>query len=110
MTIVGEPLPSIAEAEAEVVTLTQELIRIDSSNWGDSAETVGEAEIADYCAARLREVGLDPEVIVTSSDARRAVVVRIPGSDPSAPALLLHGHIDVVPAMAKDWKIGRAHV
>ena len=65
MTIVGEPLPSIAEAEAEVVTLTQELIRIDSSNWGDSAETVGEAEIADYCAARLREVGLDPEVIVT---------------------------------------------
>ena len=42
MTALGQPLPSIAEAEAEVVTLTQELIRIDSSNWGDSAETVGE--------------------------------------------------------------------
>ena len=95
-----EPLP---DAEAEVVQLTQELIRIDSSNWGDSPETVGEAEAADYCAARLREVGLDPEIIVTTSDARRAVHVRIPGTDPSAGALLLHGHIDVVPAMAEDW-------
>ena len=48
-------------AEAEVATLTQELIRIDSSNWGDAPETVGEAEVADYCAQRLREVGYDPE-------------------------------------------------
>ena len=47
--------------ETDVVTLTQELIRIDSSNWGDSPETVGEAEVADYCAQRLREVGYDPE-------------------------------------------------
>ena len=97
------PLDALPDAEAEVVALTQELIRIDSSNWGDSAETVGEAEIAEYCAARLREVGLDPEVIVTTSDSRRAVHVRIPGTDPSAGALLLHGHIDVVPAMAADW-------
>ena len=95
-----EPLP---DAEAEVAQLTQELIRIDSSNWGDAPETVGEAEAADYCAERLREVGLDPEVIVTTSDSRRAVHVRIPGTDPAAGALLLHGHIDVVPAMAADW-------
>ncbi len=95
-----EPLP---DAEAEVAQLTQELIRIDSSNWGDSPETVGEAEAADYCAQRLREVGLDPEVIVTTSDSRRAVHVRILGTDPAAGALLLHGHIDVVPAMAADW-------
>ncbi|MCX6431771.1 MAG: M20/M25/M40 family metallo-hydrolase [Actinobacteria bacterium] len=95
-----EPLP---DAEAEVAQITQELIRIDTSNWGDSSETVGEAAAADYCAERLREVGLDPEVIVTTSDSRRAVHVRIPGTDPSAGALLLHGHIDVVPAMAADW-------
>ena len=92
-----DPLP---DAEAEVAQITQELIRIDTSNWGDSSETVGEAAAADYCAERLREVGLDPEVIVTTSDSRRAVHVRIPGTDPSAGALLLHGHIDVVPAMA----------
>ena len=96
-------LDTVPDAETEVVQLTQELIRIDSSNWGESPETVGEAEVADYCAMRLREVGLDPEVIVTTSDARRAVVVRIPGTDSTAPALLLHGHIDVVPAMAAEW-------
>ena len=94
---------ALPDAEAEVVQLTQELIRIDSSNWGDSPETVGEAEVADYCAERLREVGFDPEVFVTTSDSRRGVHLRIPGTDPTAGALLLHGHIDVVPAMAEDW-------
>jgi acetylornithine deacetylase/succinyl-diaminopimelate desuccinylase-like protein len=94
---------ALPDAEQEVVQLTKELIRIDSSNWGDAPETVGEAEAADYCAQRLREVGLDPEIIVTTSDSRRAVHVRIPGTDPSAGALLLHGHLDVVPAMAADW-------
>ena len=98
------PLLALPEAESEVLDLTRELIRIDSSNWGDAPETVGEAEAADYCAQRLREVGLEPEIIVTTSDTRRAVHVRIPGTDPDAPALLLHGHIDVVPAMAEDWK------
>ena len=99
----GPALDDLPAAEREVITITQDLIRIDSSNWGESAETVGEAEIAEYCAASLREVGLDPEVIITTSDARRAVHVRIPGTDPQAPALLLHGHLDVVPAMAADW-------
>lgn len=88
---------------SEVVTLTQELIGIDSSNFGESAETVGEAAVADYCAERLREAGWDPEIIVTSSDARRAVVLRIPGTDPSAGALLVHGHLDVVPSIASEW-------
>jgi acetylornithine deacetylase/succinyl-diaminopimelate desuccinylase-like protein len=94
---------ALPDAEAEVVQLTQELIRIDSSNWGDAPETVGEAEVADYCAERLREVGFDPEVFSTTSDSRRGVYLRIPGTDPTAGALLLHGHIDVVPAMAEEW-------
>ena len=95
-----QPIP---EAESDVVELVRDLIRIDTSNWGESAQTVGEAEAAHYCFQRLREVGFDPEVIVTTSDARRAVVLRIPGTDPNAPALLLHGHLDVVPAVAADW-------
>lgn len=98
----GDP-EHVTEARDDVVTLTQELIRIDTSNFGESTETVGEAEAADYVAERLREVGLDPEVITTTSDRRRAVVVRIPGTDSDAPALLLHGHLDVVPAVASDW-------
>ena len=89
--------------EADVVALTQELIRIDSSNWGDSVETVGEAEVAEYCAQRLREVGYDPRVYSTTSDSRRGVHLRIPGTDPDADALIVHGHLDVVPAIAEDW-------
>ncbi len=88
---------------SDVVTLTQELIQIDTSNYGDSYETVGEAAAADYCAQRLREAGWDPEVIVTSSDSRRAVALRIPGTDPTAAGLLIHGHLDVVPAVASEW-------
>jgi len=95
-----EPLP---EAEADVVDLTQALIRIDSSNYGDSPLTMGEAEAADYCAAMLREAGWDPEVFTTTSSSRAGVYLRVPGTDATAPALLLHGHIDVVPAIASDW-------
>ncbi|MFM8351217.1 MAG: hypothetical protein ACKN9D_09100, partial [Actinomycetales bacterium] len=95
----AQTVDQLPGAEDEVVVLTQGLIRIDSSNWGDSPDTVGEVEVAEYCAAMLAEVGLQPEIIRTSSDHRRAVVARIAGSDPQAPALLLHGHIDVVPAV-----------
>jgi acetylornithine deacetylase/succinyl-diaminopimelate desuccinylase-like protein len=89
--------------DTDVVELTRRLIRIDTSNFGPSDETVGEAEAADFCAEVLREVGWDPEVVVTTSDRRRGVAVRIPGTDPSAPALVVHGHLDVVPAIAADW-------
>jgi acetylornithine deacetylase/succinyl-diaminopimelate desuccinylase-like protein len=94
------PLP---EAEADVVELTQGLIRIDSSNYGESPLTVGELEAAEYCAAMLREAGWAPEVFTTTGSSRAGVYLRVPGSDPSAPALLLHGHIDVVPAISADW-------
>ncbi|MSO26791.1 MAG: M20/M25/M40 family metallo-hydrolase [Candidatus Nanopelagicales bacterium] len=100
MTPAWQPLPA---AEAEVVELLADLIKIDTSNWGDSAETVGEIAAANYCADRLREAGWDPEVFTTSSAGRAGVYLRIAGTDPSAPALLLHGHLDVVPAMANDW-------
>jgi acetylornithine deacetylase/succinyl-diaminopimelate desuccinylase-like protein len=89
--------------QTEVVDITRDLIRIDTSNYGPSHETVGEAEAADYCAQVLREVGWDPEIITTTSDLRRGLVLRIPGADPSAPALVVHGHLDVVPAIAEDW-------
>jgi acetylornithine deacetylase/succinyl-diaminopimelate desuccinylase-like protein len=91
------------EMETDVVDLTRQLIRIDTSNFGPSTETVGEAEAAQFCAEVLRDVGWDPEVIVTTDDSRRGMVLRIPGTDPNAPALVVHGHLDVVPAVAADW-------
>ncbi|HAN71254.1 MAG TPA: hypothetical protein DCQ36_06655 [Actinobacteria bacterium] len=93
----------LSHAETDVVELTADLIRIDTSNFGASDETVGEIVAAEYVAERLREVGLEPELFHTTSGRRAGVTVRIPGADPHAPALLLHGHLDVVPAIAADW-------
>ena len=103
MSSVVSPRSTSELMVSEVVDLTRELIRIDTSNFGPSDETVGEAEAAEYCAHVLREVGWEPEVITTTSDRRRGVVVRIPGRDPDASALVVHGHLDVVPAIAADW-------
>ncbi|MBI1376135.1 MAG: M20/M25/M40 family metallo-hydrolase [Frankiales bacterium] len=92
------PLP---DAEAEVVELVRDLIRIDTSNYGDGSGP-GEAEAAEYVEGRLREVGLDPQRY-SCGPRRDGVVVRIPGRDASRGALMVHGHLDVVPARAEDW-------
>ena len=90
-------------AQREVIDLTSQLIRIDTSNYGASPDTVGEIAAAEWVAAQLREVGLAPEVFTTTDSRRGGVTLRIPGTDPTAPALLLHAHLDVVPAVASDW-------
>ncbi|WP_019356428.1 M20/M25/M40 family metallo-hydrolase [Streptomyces sp. AA1529] len=92
---------SAASAESEVVDLCRELIRIDTSNYGNN-EGPGERAAAEYVAGKLAEVGLEPQII-ESSPGRASTVARITGEDPSRPALLIHGHTDVVPANADDW-------
>lgn len=88
-------------AEEEVVDLCRDLIRIDTSNYGDQSGP-GERAAAEYVAEKLAEVGLRPE-IYESATGRASTVARIAGEDPSRPALLIHGHTDVVPASAEDW-------
>ncbi|WP_180686452.1 M20/M25/M40 family metallo-hydrolase [Streptomyces gossypiisoli] len=87
--------------EDEVVDLCRELIQIDTSNYGDHSGP-GERKAAEYVAAKLAEVGLDARII-ESHKGRASTVARIEGEDPSRPALLIHGHLDVVPANAADW-------
>ena len=99
----GPAAPSRPGAEEEVVELCRDLIRIDTTNTGDDDTTVGEAEAAEYVMARLQQVGLEPVRIETTGPTRQAVAVRIPGRDPDRGALLVHGHLDVVPAHAADW-------
>ncbi len=89
--------------EDEVVRICQELIRIDTSNYGDGSGP-GERAAAEYAVGLLREVGLDPAVY-ESEPGRTTVVVRIPGADPSRPGLCVHGHLDVVPARSADWQV-----
>ncbi|GLW13164.1 peptidase M20 [Microtetraspora sp. NBRC 13810] len=87
--------------EEEVVGLCRDLIRIDSTNAGDNSGP-GERAAAEYVAEKLAEVGLEPRIL--ESDTGRAnVIARIEGTDPGRDALLLHGHLDVVPFNAADW-------
>ncbi|QBJ89780.1 M20/M25/M40 family metallo-hydrolase [Streptomyces seoulensis] len=88
-------------SEDEVVDLCRELIRFDTSNYGDHSGP-GERAAAEYVAGKLAEVGLEPEIF-ESHPGRASTVARIEGEDPSRPALLIHGHLDVVPANAADW-------
>jgi acetylornithine deacetylase/succinyl-diaminopimelate desuccinylase-like protein len=90
-------------AEDEVVELCRDLIRIDTSNHGDHSGP-GERAAAEYVAEKLAEVGLEPRVF-ESHPKRTSVVARIEGADSSRDALLLHGHLDVVPAQASDWEV-----
>ena len=89
----------------EVVDLVSALIRFDTSNTGELATTKGEAECARWVAAKLAEAGYQPEYIESGAPGRANVFVRLPGADPSRGALLIHGHLDVVPAEAADWSV-----
>jgi acetylornithine deacetylase/succinyl-diaminopimelate desuccinylase-like protein len=83
----------------EVVELCRDLIRIDSTN-----PTSNERAAAEWVAERLTDAGLTPQVL-ESEPGRASVVARWSGEDSSRPALLVHGHIDVVPADADDWQV-----
>jgi len=87
---------------SEVVQIVSDLIRIDTSNYGDGSGP-GEALIAEYVQASLQSVGIEAERYETTSAKRQGVYARIAGADSSRPALMLHGHLDVVPAAAGDW-------
>ncbi len=87
--------------EQDVVDDCARLIRFDTSNYGDGKSN-GEREAAEWVAGELTDCGYEP-VVLESEPGRASTVVRIAGTDPSLPALLVHGHLDVVPAAAQDW-------
>jgi acetylornithine deacetylase/succinyl-diaminopimelate desuccinylase-like protein len=86
----------------EVVRFTSELIRIDTTNRGGG--DCRERPAAEYAAGRLADAGLEP-TLLERTPGRTNVVARVEGTDPSAPALLVHGHLDVVPAQADEWSV-----
>nr|WP_145486312.1 MULTISPECIES: M20/M25/M40 family metallo-hydrolase [Streptomyces] len=86
----------------EVVEFTSELIRIDTTNRGGG--DCRERPAAEYAAERLAGAGLEP-LLLERTPGRTNVVARIEGTEPGADALLVHGHLDVVPAEAADWSV-----
>ncbi len=91
----------LTRAEQEAVAFASDLIRIDTSNRGGG--DCRERPAAEYVAERLAEAGLDP-VVLEPAPGRANVVARIAGDGPERGALLLHGHLDVVPAEPDEWE------
>ncbi|CAL9422201.1 Succinyl-diaminopimelate desuccinylase [Actinosynnema sp. ALI-1.44] len=92
-------------AQDEVVGLASELIRIDTTNTGDPTTLVGERKAAEWVAGKLEEVGYETTYVESGAKGRGNVVARLAGADPSRGALLVHGHLDVVPADPSEWSV-----
>ncbi|MFL6162538.1 MAG: M20/M25/M40 family metallo-hydrolase [Jatrophihabitantaceae bacterium] len=86
-------------ATDEVVSLLSELIRINTAN-----PTHPERPAAEWVAEKLDEVGIET-TILESEPGRASAVARISGSNPDRKPLLIHGHLDVVPANAEEWSV-----
>jgi acetylornithine deacetylase/succinyl-diaminopimelate desuccinylase-like protein len=93
------------EAGQDAARFAADLIRLDTTNRGGG--DARERPAAEYVAARLAEAGLEP-VLLESAPGRANVVARLSGAG-SGPddhgALLLHGHLDVVPADPAAWSV-----
>ena len=102
----SSPTPGSASGEPaadldRVVELCRDLIRIPSVNSGDGSGP-GERLAAEYVATVLDGIGAAPRIL-ESAPGRANVLSRIEGNDRTRPPLLVHGHLDVVPADAADW-------
>ena len=95
-------MSEIRNLEDETIRICQDLIRIPSVNFGEGRGD--EEAVAKYIVASLAEVGIDAK-IYESAPKRCNVIARIKGRNPDKPGLVVHGHIDVVPANAADWSI-----
>ncbi|RXZ86487.1 M20/M25/M40 family metallo-hydrolase [Agromyces atrinae] len=92
-----------APALDETVVIARDLIRIDTTNHGEGRSN-GETEAAEYVAARLEGMGLRAELF-DAAPRRTSVVTRVKGRNPDKPALVVHGHLDVVPADPRNWSV-----
>jgi len=94
---------SVTDALPEVVRVARDLIRFDTTNYGEG-RAHGEREAAEYVGAYLQALGLTPEYY-EPIPRRTNVMARVPGRNKSKPALVVHGHLDVVPAVVDDWSV-----
>jgi acetylornithine deacetylase/succinyl-diaminopimelate desuccinylase-like protein len=100
----GDQQPGTAyDPAGEVVELCRDLIRMDTSNYGND-EGPGERKAAEHVATLLDEVGIESR-LYESRPGRTSLLARVEGSDSDRAPLLIHGHLDVVPAAAEDWQV-----
>ena len=90
------------ELHSDAISICQTLIRIPSVNYGDGKGD--ESAVAAKVVELLHEVGIDSK-IYESAPGRCNVIAHIKGTDEKRPGLVVHGHLDVVPANAEDWSV-----
>src|SRR3954464_11168556 len=88
---------------SEVVDICRDLIRMDTTNYGDGSGP-GERKAAEHVAALLDEVGIEARLF-EGEPGRTNVVAHWGGAAGGQGGLLFHGHLDVVPAAAEDWQV-----
>ncbi len=94
---------TVTEPLEETARIAQELIRFDTTNFGEGRSN-GETDAAEYLGALLEGLGLTTEY-VDAATGRTTVIARVEGTDPGKPALVVHGHTDVVPADPANWTV-----
>ncbi|MGC5259088.1 M20/M25/M40 family metallo-hydrolase [Gordonia sp. DT218] len=100
----SQPVPD--RAVDEVVDIVSRLIRFDTTNTGEADTTKGEEECAKWVAQLLEEVGYTTQYVESGRPGRGNIFARLPGPvDSDRGALLVHGHLDVVPAEPADWSV-----
>lgn len=95
----------------DTARIARDLIRFDTSNYGEGRSN-GETEAAEYVGALLQGMGLKTEYI-DAAPGRTSVIARVEGSYEhpvdtargARPALVVHGHLDVVPADPANWSV-----
>ena len=93
----------MSAAEQEVVRFASELIAIDTTNTADAGGPGTERPAAEYVAGKLAEVGYKVTYVESGAPGRGNVIARLEGT--SNDALLVHGHLDVVPADPAEWSV-----
>jgi acetylornithine deacetylase/succinyl-diaminopimelate desuccinylase-like protein len=94
----------LEDAQDEVVSICQDLLRIDTSNRDGHGD---ERVAAEYVVAKLSEVGVSTKVFHPRHDpTRTSVICTVEGTDPTQAPMLIHSHLDVVPAdEGTGWSI-----
>lgn len=93
----------MTEPLEDTARIAQELIRFDTTNFGEGRSN-GETDAAEHLGALLEQLDLVPEY-VDAATGRTSVIARVEGADRTKPALVVHGHTDVVPADPTNWTV-----
>ncbi|HEX6869074.1 MAG TPA: M20/M25/M40 family metallo-hydrolase [Candidatus Limnocylindrales bacterium] len=104
VTLPSQAIPAATweAAHEDLVTTLRDLIRIPSIDPVPADAPDGETRVARYLESRLRDLGLDPEV-VEPVPGRGSVHARLRGDGTGGEPFLLLSHLDVVPAPPERW-------